>query len=44
MYSITSFVLNKAGDSIIIDDKKGSKVIYTKEILPINWKKYNVDW
>ena len=44
MYSITSFVLNKAGDSIIIDDKKGSKAIYTKEILPINWRKYNVDW
>jgi len=44
MYSVTSFVLNEAGDTLIFDNHKGSKTIYTKEILPINWKKYNVDW
>ncbi len=44
MYSMTSFVLNKTGDTLTIADKKGSKTIYVKEILPINWKEYKVDW
>ncbi|MCF6348452.1 MAG: hypothetical protein L3J20_09160 [Flavobacteriaceae bacterium] len=44
MYIITSFVLNKTGDTLTIADKKGSKTIYVKEKLPINWKKYKVDW
>jgi len=42
-YIIMSVFLNKAGDTLTIADKKGSKTIYVKEILPLNWKKYNVD-
>jgi hypothetical protein len=44
MYIVTSFVLNKTGDTLTLADKKGSKTIYVKEILPANWKKYKADW
>lgn len=44
MYIITSFVLNKTGDTLTIADKKGSKTIYVKEVLPESWKKYKVNW
>ncbi len=43
-YLITSFILSKTGDTLTIADKKGSKTIYVKEVLPENWKKYKVDW
>ena len=44
MYSTTSFVLNKSGNTITIDDKKGSKTIYVRETLPIDWQIYKADW
>ncbi len=44
MYSVTSFVLNKIGDTLTFDNHKGSKSIYVKEILPIDWQKHKVDW
>jgi len=44
MYSMTSFVLTKKGDTLTFDNYKGSKSIYVKEILPIDWQKYKADW
>ncbi len=42
-YTISNYILNESKDTLTLEHEY-LKTIYKKEAIPLNWKRYKVDW